>query len=119
MSSSTSNWIAVTAGVTLLMGLSTEAYAQSAPLSAQESDPGVMGWMQGFPPPPDKVITQPDSVYFSFPRLRWSVCHLREFLPTEEISRGLGAPQPLTYPSPSDFAELRAQIDKRLLRVTV
>ncbi|TNF65552.1 MAG: 6-aminohexanoate hydrolase, partial [Rhodobacteraceae bacterium] len=70
-----------------------------------------MGWMQGFPPPPDKLITQPDSVYFSFPKLRWSVCHLREFLPTEEISRGLGAPVPLDYPSPSEFAELRAQID--------
>ena len=57
------------------------------------------------------MITQPDSVYFSFPRLRWSVCHLREFLPTEEISRGLGTPVPLDYPSPSEFAELRAQID--------
>ncbi|MEO1309062.1 MAG: 6-aminohexanoate hydrolase, partial [Pseudomonadota bacterium] len=54
---------------------------QTAPLSAQDSDPNVMGWMQGFPPPPDEIITQPDSVYFSFPRLRWSVCHLREFLP--------------------------------------
>jgi CubicO group peptidase (beta-lactamase class C family) len=67
--------------------------------------------MQGFPPPPDKLITQPDSVYFSFPKLRWSVCHLREFLPTEEISRGLGAPVPLDYPTPPEFAELRAQID--------
>ena len=59
----------------------------------------------------DKIITQPDSVYFSFPRLRWSVCHLREFLPTEEISRGTGAPVPLDYPSPADFADLRAEID--------
>jgi hypothetical protein len=36
-------------------------WRQTAPLSAQESDPKVMGWMQGFPPPPDKLITQPDS----------------------------------------------------------
>ena len=85
--------------------------AQEAPLSAQESDPKVMGWMQGFPPPPDKLITQPDSNYFSFPKLRWSVCHLREFLPTETISRGLGAPVPLDYPSPTAFADLRAEID--------
>ncbi|ETX27022.1 6-aminohexanoate-dimer hydrolase [Roseivivax isoporae LMG 25204] len=70
-----------------------------------------MGWMQGFPPPPDKLITQPDSVYFSFPKLRWSVCHLREFLPTEEIGRGLDAPVPLDYPEPHDFADLRQQID--------
>ena len=85
--------------------------AQSDVLSARQSDPRVMGWMEGFPPPPDKVITQPDSVYFSFPRLRWSVCHLREFLPTEEISRGLGAPVPLDYLPPAEFADMRQQID--------
>ncbi|MDJ0820367.1 MAG: serine hydrolase [Paracoccaceae bacterium] len=93
------------------MGAPTGAVAQSAPLTAQESDPNVMGWMQGFPPPPDKLITQPDSNYFSFPKLRWSVCHLREFLPTEEISRGLDAPVPLDYLPPADFADMRQQID--------
>lgn len=98
-------------GGVIALGLALGAQAQTVPLSAQESDPNVMGWMQGFPPPPDKIITQPDSHYFSFPRLRWSVCHLREFLPTEEISRGIGAPVPLSYPSPSDFAALRSQID--------
>ncbi len=87
------------------------AQAQSDILSAQNSDPGMMGWMQGFPPPPDKLITQPDSNYFSFPKLRWSVCHLREFLPTEEISRGLGALVPLNYLSPLEFAEMRQEID--------
>ena len=85
--------------------------AQADVLSAQESDPAVMGWMQGFPPPPDKLIMQPDSNYFSFPKLRWSVCHLREFLPTEQIGRGLGAPIPLGYPSPAEFADMRQQID--------
>jgi CubicO group peptidase (beta-lactamase class C family) len=53
--------------------------------------------MQGFPPPPDKLITQPDSNYFSFPKLRWTVCHLRELLPTEQVSRGIGAPVVLEY----------------------
>ncbi|WP_235930312.1 serine hydrolase domain-containing protein [Sulfitobacter sediminilitoris] len=67
--------------------------------------------MQGFPPPADKLITQPDSNYFSFPKLRWSVCHLREFLPTEEISRGTAAPVALQYPSPARFADLRQSID--------
>lgn len=85
--------------------------AQAAPLSAQQSDPRVMGWMQGFPPPADKIITQPDSVYFSFPKLRWSVCHLREFLPTRAIRRGLGAPVPLPYLEASDLAQTRAAID--------
>lgn len=90
---------------------STSVQAQSDMLSAQKSDPNVMGWMQGFPPPEDKLITQPDSNYFSFPKLRWSVCHLREFLPTEEINRGTGAPIPLDYPTPAEFADLRSDID--------
>lgn len=111
MSSSTSNLITFAAGIVMALGLAQGANARSVPLSAQDSDPNVMGWMQGFPPPPDRLITQPDSNYFSFPKLRWSVCHLREFLPTEEISRGLGAPVPLDYPTPVEFAELRAEID--------
>jgi CubicO group peptidase (beta-lactamase class C family) len=64
--------------------------------------------MQGFPPPADKQIGQPDSNFFSFPKLRWSVCHLREFLPTEQVSRGLGNPIPL--PTASD-GDLEAAID--------
>jgi CubicO group peptidase (beta-lactamase class C family) len=66
-------------------------------LSAADSDPGVIGWMEGFPPPPDKLIMQPDSNFFSFPKLRWTVCHFRELLPTEQVSRGIGAPVPLEY----------------------
>ena len=94
-------------------GLAGTAAAQQGqpPLSAEESDPRVMGWMVGSPPPADKIITQPDSVYFSFPRLRWSVCHLREFLPTEEISRGLGAPIPLSYLPPDELADYAREID--------
>ena len=111
MSLSTSRLMALAAGAFLMAGALNPALAQSKPLSAQESDPNVMGWMQGFPPPADKMITQPDSNYFSFPKLRWSVCHLREFLPTEEISRGIGAPSPLNYPSAAEFATLRGTID--------
>ncbi|MBK5926664.1 6-aminohexanoate hydrolase [Rhodobaculum claviforme] len=75
-----------------------------------------MGWMQGFPPPPDRLITQPDAVYFSFPRLRWSVCHLRQFLPTVQLGRGLGAPVPLDTLPPVAFAEMRAAIDALTFR---
>ena len=67
----------------VVAGLAATAAPAQETLDARQSDPRVMGWMQGFPPPPDKLITQPDSNYFSFPKLRWSVCHLREFLPTE------------------------------------
>ena len=92
-------------------GLAATAAPAQETLDARQSDPRVMGWMQGFPPPPDRLITQPDADYFSFPKLRWSVCHLREFLPTEQISRGLGAPKPLDYPPPHAFAAMRAEID--------
>lgn len=96
----------------LLVALAGQAGAQQAALSAQASDPRAIGWMEGFPPPPDKMITQPDSDYFSFPKLRWSVCHLREFLPTEQIGRGLGAPVPLEYLPPAAFADMRQAIDR-------
>ena len=84
---------------------------QTKPLSAQASDPRVMGWMQGFPPPKDKIITQPESNYFSFPRLRWSVCHIRQLLPTVGVSRGLGDPVPLTYLPPQELEREARAID--------
>lgn len=67
------------------------------PLSAEESDPVKLGWMTGFPPSPDKLIMQPESDFFSFPKLRWTVCHIRELMPTKQVSRGIGAPVPMTY----------------------
>ena len=80
------------------LGTLDKASAQSAGmLSAEESDPKALGWMQGFPPSEDKLIMQPQSDYFSFPKLRWTVCHIRELMPTEQVSRGLGPPVPLEY----------------------
>ena len=98
MPSPTLSLISAITTFAITLGFSSGTVAQtSAPLNAAESDPNLLGWMQEFPPPPDKLIMQPDSNYFSFPKLRWTVCHIRELLPTEEVSRGLGAPVPLTY----------------------
>ena len=97
MSSSSSNRSRLGGSFALALAALNTAAAQTAPLSAAESDPRVLSWMQGFPPPPEKLIAQPDSNYFSFPKLRWTVCHLREFLATEQVSRGIGAPVPLEY----------------------
>ena len=85
--------------VPLLIGLLAlvPVTGNAQPLSAEESDPRTLGWMQGFPPPNDRLIMQPDSNYFSFPKLRWTVCHLRELLPTEQVSRGIGAPSVWEY----------------------
>ncbi|MDX1559214.1 MAG: serine hydrolase [Marinobacter sp.] len=81
----------------LLLSISAGVAAKNDTLDAVSSDPKNLGWMQGFPPPPDKLVTQPDSNFFSFPKLRWTVCHFRELLPTEQVSRGIGAPVPLEY----------------------
>lgn len=54
-------------------------------LSSEDSDPKKLGWMQGFPPSDDKVISAIDGSFFRFPALRYSVCHMREFLPTTEV----------------------------------
>ena len=58
--------------LTLALGLtSVSGHAESTSLTAKESDPQKLGWMQGFPPPKDKLITQPQSDFFSFPKLRF------------------------------------------------
>jgi hypothetical protein len=66
-------------------------------LSAKESDPVKMGWMQGFPPPKDKILSAGDGSFFNFPAMRWSVVNMRQLMPTVDVSRGLRAPDPLPY----------------------
>lgn len=89
--------------VALLALLSSPVFAGNA-LTAEQSDPNTLQWMQGFPPAEDKLIMQPQSNYFSFPKLRWTVCHIRELMPTKQVSRGISAPIALPY-------DLNDQID--------
>ena len=49
-----------------------------------------LGWMQGFPPPPDKVIRFADGSSYRFPQLRWTFSNYRRLVPTGNVSRGLG-----------------------------
>lgn len=88
---------AVLACCVLLSVTATSLWAQGAALSAADSDPVKLQWMQGFPPPADKLIMQPEADFFSFPKLRWTVCHIRELMPTKQVSRGLGAAIPFRY----------------------
>lgn len=104
MSSSTSkvgivpSKLLVSASVILVLGVATvPARSQTEadkPMSAEASDPIKLGWMIGSPPPADKIIRFSDPDYFSFPKLRWTVCHFRQLMPTVGVSRGLGAPIP-------------------------
>ncbi|MEH8021556.1 MULTISPECIES: hypothetical protein [Rheinheimera] len=81
--------------------------AANPTMSAQDSDPVKMGWMQGFPPAQSKRITQPDSNFFSFPKLRWSVCNMRQLLPTTNINRAISHYQPLVFSPLANIDELR------------
>jgi hypothetical protein len=90
--------VAILIGSLALFSILKHTAAQASNhLSAEDSDPRKLGWMTGFPPPHEKLIIQPESDYFSFPKLRWTVCHIRELLPTKQVSRGIGPPIPLTY----------------------
>ncbi|TCP22893.1 hypothetical protein EV195_11020 [Tenacibaculum skagerrakense] len=55
-------------------------------LDAKESDPTKMGWMKGFPTSDKTLVLASDGSFFKFPALRYSVCHMRQFLPTTEVS---------------------------------
>ncbi|GAA4812929.1 serine hydrolase [Litoribaculum gwangyangense] len=68
---------------------STDLIAQT-PLNFNDSDPVKMGWMQGFPPPKDKIVSAIDGSFFKFPALRYSVCHMRQFMPTTVVKSTTG-----------------------------
>ena len=59
-------------------------------LDAHSSDPTVMGWMQGLPPPANKRLTWERADHMRFPTHRYAYSHMREFLPTARVSRGQG-----------------------------
>lgn len=58
---------------------------------AAATDPAIIGWMVGSPPPRDRQIRFEDMGFMTFPQTRWSFSHWRELLPSAEISRGDGA----------------------------
>lgn len=58
--------------------------------TAAETDPNTIGFMQGFPPPDDKLITFQNGSFRSFPELRWSWSNVRQLVPTVNVWRGIG-----------------------------
>jgi len=53
------------------------------------------GWMEGFPPPDDKVISIARGNHYNWPQLRWTVCNIQQLVPTKCIWRGPGVARPL------------------------
>ncbi len=52
------------------------------------SDPQLQGWMRGSPPPQPLIVRFADDRFLEFPRLRWTLSHLRELVPTACVRRG-------------------------------
>lgn len=80
-------------------------------LSAKDSDPNSLGWMQGFPPPVDKRLKVGDGSFFTFPALRYSVVHMRQFMPTVGVSRGLGESSLLPKTTDKNVASAISQLE--------
>ena len=57
---------------------------------AAASDPVALGWMQGSPPPPEKMIRVEGDNFWRFPQLRWSFSNWRTLHPTVAVPRGSG-----------------------------
>lgn len=73
--------------------LSVLLLAQAAPphaLDAKASDPVRMGWMKGFPPPPDKIVQFADGSFMQFPKTRWTFSNYRQLVPNQLIPKGSG-----------------------------
>ena len=69
---------------------SAQAPLEAPPLDARASDPSVLGWMQGSPPPPDKQVRFDDGSMYTFPQLRWAFSNIRRLVPTTNVARGDG-----------------------------
>ncbi|MGM0915631.1 MAG: serine hydrolase domain-containing protein [Pseudomonadota bacterium] len=54
-------------------------------------------WMQGFPPPEERIIRFTDDDYFAGDKLKWTVCHFRELMPTAGVRAGTEGARDLPY----------------------
>ena len=90
-----------------LLTASAAAASNPQPNAQSDSNQEAAGWMEGFPPPPDRIIRNSDQDYFAPPKLKWTVCHLRELLPTKLVHRGQDVPVPLEYSLDPDIGDIQ------------
>jgi CubicO group peptidase (beta-lactamase class C family) len=57
-------------------------------LDGEASDPALLGFMEGSPPPAHKRIRFQDDRFLEFPEIRWALSHMRELCPTVNVWRG-------------------------------
>ncbi len=90
----------------------------SAPLDARASDPAVMGWMVGAPPPREKLVAFDDDSWPRFPQQRWSFSHIRQLMPTQVVARGHGAIADLPRAERADIDAVTFQLLGRDVTMT-
>jgi hypothetical protein len=78
----------ICACLALACGLSGTAAADVPDAAA--SDPVVLQWMVGSPPPVERRIRFQDGSHYTFPQTRWTFSHWREVFPTRNVARGTG-----------------------------
>ncbi len=83
--------------------VSASGLAQSTDQRPEDSDPVSLGWMQGDPVPPEKIIRHADMGFYQFPKSRWSFSHMRELVSTKNVARGNGAVSPLPLAERADL----------------
>lgn len=57
-------------------------------LDGVTSDPVRMGWMEGAPPPADKILLASRADHMRFPMIRWSYSNMRQFVPSRRVAAG-------------------------------
>jgi CubicO group peptidase (beta-lactamase class C family) len=77
-------------------------------LDGRASDPRVLGWMQGTPPPAERRVRFSDDNFLDFPQIRWTLSHMRELVPTVNVWRGDAGPVPLGNAAAADEARIDA-----------
>ena len=76
------------------LGMASISHAQAPQLPPPEAThPVTLQLMQGFPPPPDKIVRLANIL--KYPNVRWAAQHLRELGPTAAVWRGAGTPSTL------------------------
>jgi CubicO group peptidase (beta-lactamase class C family) len=95
----------------LLATLATASAHAETPAfpDAAASDPVALGWMQGSPPPADKVVRYSDMSMYRFPQTRWSFANFRQMVPTRNVWRGDGRPSELPRNIRDDIDAVRFQ----------
>jgi CubicO group peptidase (beta-lactamase class C family) len=81
-------------------------------LDGHSSDPALMGWMQGSPPPLNQRIRFEDDRFLDFPQNRWSLTHMRELVPTASVRRGAKAASDLGSINTSTSAAIESMAFK-------